>query len=126
MLALGLVLSWWAVLAVPVALLIGYAFAGAGLAATTWMRSFIDFDYVNLALVPMFLFSATLFPLTRYPSGIQLVVRVTPLYQGVALERSLILGDLNWALPLHAIYLAVMGAIGIRIASRRLGQLLQP
>jgi lipooligosaccharide transport system permease protein len=126
MLALGLVESWWAVLAVPAALLIGYAFAGAGLASTTWMRSFIDFDYVNLALIPLFLFSATLFPLSRYPSGLQLVIRVTPLYQGVAIERSLILGDLNWALLPHAAYLAIMGWMGIRIASRRLGLLLQP
>ena len=62
MLVFGLVGSWWAVLAVPVAVLIGFAFAGAGLAATTYMRSFLDFDYVNLAIVPLFLFSATFFP----------------------------------------------------------------
>ena len=69
MLVFGLVSSWWAVLAAPVAVLIGFAFAGAGLAATTWMRSFLDFDYVNLAIVPLFLFSATFFPLSRYPAG---------------------------------------------------------
>ena len=38
-----------------------------GLAATTYMRSFVDFDYVNLAIVPLFLFSATFFPIERYP-----------------------------------------------------------
>ena len=57
------------VLAAPVAVLIGFAFAGAGLAATTFMRSFLDFDYVNLAIVPLFLFSATFFPLSQYPGG---------------------------------------------------------
>jgi lipooligosaccharide transport system permease protein len=126
MLALGLVESAWAVLAVPAAVLIGLAFAGAGLAATTWMRSFIDFDYVNLAIVPLFLFSATFFPIARYPDVLGWIVRVTPLYQGVALERGLILGDLRWTLVLNAAYLAAMGRIGIRIAGARLGRLLQP
>ena len=63
--------SWWALLAVPAAVLIGFAFAGAGLGVTTFMRSWVDFDYVNLALVPLFLFSATFFPISRYPDALQ-------------------------------------------------------
>lgn len=126
MVVLGLVASWWALLAVPVALLIGFAFAGAGLGAATYMRSFVDFDFVAMAILPMFLFSATFFPLSQYPEALQWVVRVTPLYQGVVLERSLILGDVSWALLVPAAYLAVMGLIGLRIGSRRLGRLLQP
>jgi lipooligosaccharide transport system permease protein len=53
-------------------------------------------------------------------------VRVTPLYQGVALERSLVLGDITWLVPVHVAYLAAMGTIGLRIASRRLVGLIQP
>ena len=53
--------------ACPVALLIGFAFAGAGLGATTYMRSFIDFDLVNLFIIPMFLFSGTFFPIEPVP-----------------------------------------------------------
>lgn len=126
MLVLGLVQSAWALLAVPVAVLIGFAFAGTGLAATTFMRSFIDFDYVNLALVPLFLFSATFFPLSRYPAALEWVVRLTPLYQGVAIERALVLGDVRWTLLLHVAYLAAMGSLGVHVAARRLGRLLQP
>jgi lipooligosaccharide transport system permease protein len=126
MLAFGLVESWWALLAVPGAVLIGFAFAGAGLAATTFMRSFVDFDYVTLALVPLFLFSATFFPLDRYPAALEAVVRVTPLYQGVAIERALILGQPDWTLLVHAAYLVAMGAIGLRIAAGRITRLLQP
>jgi lipooligosaccharide transport system permease protein len=126
MLALGLVESGWAVLAVPAAVLIGFAFAGAGLAATTFMRSFIDFDYVNLAIVPLFLFSATFFPLSRYPDTVEWIVRCTPLYQGVALERGLILGDIRWTLLVSAAYLSAMGWLGVRVAANRLGRLLQP
>jgi len=124
--ALGMIQSAWAVLVVPVAMLIGFAFAGAGMAATTWMRSFVDFDKVNLVLMPMFLFSATFFPLSRYPDALQWVVRATPLYQGVSLVRGLTLGDLDWSLLGHAAYLVALGVVGLRITSRRLGRLLQP
>lgn len=126
MVTLGLVESWWAVLAVPAALLIGFAFAGAGLAATTFMRSFTDFDYVWLALVPMFLFSATFYPLSRYPEAVQWVVRATPLYHGATLLRALTVGVVGWGLLAHVLYLVVMGAVGVRIASTRLKPLLQP
>jgi lipooligosaccharide transport system permease protein len=126
MLFFGLVPSWWAVLAIPAAVLIGFGFAGAGLAATTWMRSFVDFDKVNMAMIPLFLFSAVFFPLSQYSDVVQAIVRVTPLYQGVALERSLVIGELHWTLLLNALYLVVMGAVGVRIAGRRLGLLLEP
>lgn len=126
MLAFGDLKSWWSVLALPGAVLIGYGFAGVGLAATTYIRSFVDFDYVNMAMIPLFLFSATFFPLAQYPAGLQAVVRCTPLYQGVVLERSLVIGDLHWTLLFHAAYLAIMGLVGLRIAAHRIGLLLQP
>jgi lipooligosaccharide transport system permease protein len=62
MLALGLIHSWWAVFALPATVFIGFAFAGAGIAAVTYMRSWQDFDILNLAILPMFLFSATFLP----------------------------------------------------------------
>lgn len=124
MLGFGLVHSWWALLAVPTAVLIGFAFAGLGLACTTFMRSWTDFDLVSLAYVPMFLFSATFFPLSEYPAWLQWVVRGTPLYQGVALERSLVLGDVGWPALANALYLAILGAVSVRIAARRLTRLL--
>jgi lipooligosaccharide transport system permease protein len=126
MLLFGLVASWWAVLVVPVAVLIGFAFAGAGLAATTFMRSWVDFDYVTLALIPLFLFSGTFFPVSQYPAGLQAIIRLTPLYQGVVLERSLVLGAVHPILLVHVLYLALMGAFGLRVAERRIGRLLQP
>lgn len=126
MAALGLVTSPWALLAAPVAVLIGMAFAATGLAGSTWMRSFVDFDFVNLALVPMFLFSAVFFPLTRYPGWLQGVVRVTPLYQGVATERALVLGHPGLATVGHVLYLVALAAAAVAVASRRLRGLLQP
>ena len=124
MLALGLVHSIWAVLAIPVALLIGFAFAGAGMAATTFIRSWQDFEYVTLATLPMFLFSATFYPLGVYPRPIQLIVDCTPLYQGIALLRGLTLGYVGPGLLWHVLYLTVMGAGGLAVAGRRIGRLL--
>lgn len=126
MVAVGVAPSWWGVLALPGAVLVGFAFGAVGLAATTWMRSFVDFDLVAFALAPMFLLSATFFPLEQYPGALQTIVRLTPLYQGVALERALVLGQLDLSLVAHAAYLVLMGGAGIAIATRRLRPLLQP
>ncbi len=126
MAVLGYTESWWSLLALPATVLIGAAFASAGLAATTYMRSFVDFDYVNLVIIPSFLFSATFFPLSRYPEGLQLIVRWTPLYQGVALCRAFTLGEVGPGLLVNVVYLVAMTLIGLTVAARRLRQLLQP
>jgi len=124
MLAMGLVHSAWAVLALPAALLIGFAFASAGMAATTYMRSWQHFEFITLATLPMFLFSATFYPLSVYPRAIQIVVECTPLYQGVVLMRGLTLGVVGPGLIGPAAYLAIMGAAGLTLAGRRISRLL--
>jgi lipooligosaccharide transport system permease protein len=123
---LGLTTSPWAILCLPAAMLIGYAFAGAGMGATTFMRSFVDFDYVNIILLPLFLFSATFFPISQYPTVLQWIVRCTPLYQGVALCRGLAFGDFSWTMLVNVAYLAAMGRLGLLVAAHRLRGLLQP
>jgi lipooligosaccharide transport system permease protein len=124
MLAMGLVHSAWAILAIPTALLIGFAFAGAGMAATTFIRSWQHFEFVTLATLPMFLFSTTFYPLSVYPRPIQYVVDCTPLYQGIALLRGLTLGYVSPGLLWHMLYLAVMGVAGLALAGRRISRLL--
>jgi lipooligosaccharide transport system permease protein len=123
---LGYVFTPWAVLCWPGALLIAFAFAGAGMAGTTFMRSWQDFDLVSLAVIPLFLFSATFYPITVYPFWLQAVVRCTPLYQGVALLRGLDLGMFSWSLVGHVLYLSVMGTVGLVVTARRLSRLLLP
>jgi lipooligosaccharide transport system permease protein len=59
MAVMGLVASPWALLAIPAAILMGFAFGAVGMAVATYMRSWVDLDMVNLALLPLFLFSAT-------------------------------------------------------------------
>jgi lipooligosaccharide transport system permease protein len=120
----GTVHSRWALLALPAATLIGFAFSAVGMFGTTFMRSWVDFDYVTLAIQPMFLFSATFFPLSTYPGAVQWFVQATPLYQGVALERGLMLGEVGPGLLVHVAYLVVLGLLGLVAAARRLERLL--
>jgi len=124
MVAMDLVSSWWAVLVVPAALLIGLAFGGICMALTTFMRSWQDFEFVTLATMPMFLFSATFFPITAFPTGLQWVVELTPLYRGVVLCRELTTGALSWASAFSVVYLVVMGLVGLMVVRRRLDKLL--
>ena len=123
-LALGLVESWWALLALPATVFLGFAFAGAGIAAVTYMRSWQDFDILNLAILPMFLFSATFFPLSTYPDWLEVVVQATPLYHGVELLRALTTGTVGPEQLLNVAYLAALGLVGMWIAGRRIEKLL--
>lgn len=120
MLALGLIASPWALLAVPAAILVGFAFAALGSAITSFMRSWQDFDLVQLGLQPMFLFSATFFPLTVYPAPLQGVIELTPLYHGVNLIRGLTTGAVGPAQLVDVAYLIVLGVVGLSVAALRL------
>ena len=122
--ALGLIESAWGLLALPAAVVIGFAFAGLGVAATTYMRTWQDFELIGLVQLPMFLFSATFFPITTYPGAIQWVVRFSPLYHAVELLRALNLGTVGWAQLVNLSYLLVLGAGGLFLAQRRIGKLL--
>jgi lipooligosaccharide transport system permease protein len=124
MLVMGLVGSWWAVLVVPAALLTGFAFSAVGMGLTTFMRSWQDFEYIQLALMPMFLFSATFFPVTTYHGVVRWVVEATPLYRSVVLIRELCTGLLTMSSVVSVGYLLVMGVVGMVVVERRLNRLL--
>lgn len=120
---LGMVGSPWVVLAVPTCVLIGFAFASVGMACTTYMRSWADFEYVTAISLPLFLFSATFYPLSSYGEW-GWILQLSPLYHGVALVRSLNLGHLEWAMLGHVAVLVGLAAVGLAVASRRVANLL--
>jgi lipooligosaccharide transport system permease protein len=122
--SLGLIESVWGLLALPGAVLIGFAFAGIGVAATTFMRTWQDFELIALVQLPLFLFSATFFPISTYPEAIQWVVRCSPLYHAIQLLRALNFGTVGWAQALNVAYLIALGVCGLLIAQRRIGKLL--
>lgn len=124
MLAFGLVASPLA-LFVPVAVVfIGFAFGAAGFAITTHMRSWKDFDFIFIILTPLFLFSATFYPVEIYPGALRYIVELSPLTRGTHLVRSLIFGDLNLLMLVDIGFLALVGLLGYRHAVSRLGKLL--
>jgi lipooligosaccharide transport system permease protein len=88
------------------------------------MRSWQDFDILNLAILPMFLFSATFFPLSTYPDWLETVIQLTPLYHGVDLIRALTTGAVGTGQLVNVAYLTVLGLVGTWLASRRVEKLL--
>ena len=116
MASFGVVHSPWAVLALPAAVLTGVAFAApvAAFAATQDKDSSFSTLY-RFAIIPMFLFSGTFFPVARLPEWLQVVAFATPLFHGVALCRDLTLGTIGWADVGHAAYLVVLTAVGYAV-----------
>ena len=124
MVLFGLARSPLIILTLPGALLIGFAFAAVGMAATSFMKTWQDFDLIQLVILPMFLFSGTFFPIDSLPEGVRVFVQLTPLYQGVDLLRGLTVGVVGPETLVHVVYLLVMGLAGLSIVSRRLDKLL--
>ena len=124
MLLMGLITSWWAVLALPVVVLTGFAFAAVGTACTTFMRSWQDFSYITLVQLPLFLFSATFYPLSVYPESLQWVVRCSPLYHSATLLRELTTGTVGPGSLVHVAVLLALGLVGVLVTGRRLEKLL--
>jgi lipooligosaccharide transport system permease protein len=121
MLVAGLILSPWALLAFPAALLIAGAFAAAGLAGTSVLRTVQDFDIpMGLIVMPMFLFSGTFFPISVYPLPIQAFMEVTPLYHAISLIRGLSTGVVGWAQLLDFAYLVAFFALAMWFAMSRM------
>lgn len=121
--ALGLVTSWWALLMVPCALLIALGFAALGMGVTSFITSFQQMDLVTFALLPMFLFSATLYPITVYPEAVQWIIMSLPLWHGVELMRHLAVGHSEAMTGVHVGYFVGMTVIGVVFTTLRLRKL---
>jgi len=124
MVVMGLVRSPLILLTLPGALLIGFAFAAVGMAATSFMRTWQDFDLIQLVVLPMFLFSGTFFPLDSFPEFARILIQLTPLYHGVDLLRGLSVGVVGPETLVHVGYLTLIGLLGMAVVSRRLDRLL--
>ncbi|WP_425466926.1 ABC transporter permease [Rarobacter faecitabidus] len=120
MTALGLNLSWWALAALPATVLIAFGFAALGMAVTSYLRTFQQMDWINFVLLPMFLLSATFYPLSVYPVGVQWFIQAMPLWHAVELVRSLTTGAVHPAILWHVAYFGVLCLVGIRFTAARL------
>jgi lipooligosaccharide transport system permease protein len=119
----GLLFSWWAVLILPAVLFISAAFAAAGLAGTSFLRTVNDFDIpMGLIVMPMFLFSGTFFPVEFYPEPLQVFMQLTPLYHSISLVRGLSTGIMGWAQVWDLAYLVGLLALFMYIATWRMSR----
>lgn len=117
---LGLNLSWTALLAIPAAVLIAFAFASFGMAVTSYMKTFQHLDYVFFVMMPMFLLSATFFPIEVYPQAVQWVIMAMPLWHGVDMVRQLTTGLIDPSMLVHVGYFAIMTLVGLVFTTGRL------
>jgi lipooligosaccharide transport system permease protein len=126
MVVFGAVSSWWGVLAIPVAILTGLAYAAPITAFSATQETDSAFPLImRLGVIPSYLFSGTFFPIEQLPTGLEALAKVTPLWHGVDLCRDLSLGQAGLVeSTVHVAYLSVftlvMLAWGRRTFARRL------
>ncbi|MGC5627874.1 ABC transporter permease [Georgenia sp. Z1344] len=120
---MGLVTSWWALLMVPAAVLVAFGFAAVGMGITSFMTSFQQMDVIGFVMLPMFLLSATLYPIDVYPEAVQWFVQALPLWHGVELMRHLSVGHVDLATLGHLGYYVAMVAAGLWLTTVRLRKL---
>ncbi|MDN5756445.1 MAG: ABC transporter permease [Micrococcaceae bacterium] len=120
MAAMGLITTWWALLMVPASVLIAFGFASIGMGITSYIRTFQQLDWVTFIMLPMFLFSATFYPLDVYPQAIQWLIQVLPLWHGVELLRQLSVGAFGVMTVVHVLYYVLMIGGGMMLTTNRL------
>lgn len=124
MVAMDLTSAVRALVAFPAAALVGFAFGALGMALSTFMRSWQDFDLMGSAQFTLFLFSGTFVPAQAYPSVLRWVVEVTPLYRSVSLIRGVTVAGGGWSQLADVLYLLGITVLSLAVAGRRMGRLL--
>ena len=116
-----ILLSPWAALALPAAVLVAAAFSAMALCLATFATRVEQFDTVmGLVVLPMFLFSGTFFPVSQLPELLQWVVVGVPLYHAVDLLRQLTTGAVGPGTIGHAGFLVLFGAGALALTIHRL------
>jgi lipooligosaccharide transport system permease protein len=124
MAVMGLTTAAHAAVAFVAAALVGFAFGGIGMALSTFMRSWQDFDLIFSVQFALFLFSGTFVPAEAYPSALRWLVEATPLYRSVDLIRGITTGAWSWLQLADVLYLLALFALGLAVAGRRMSKLL--
>jgi lipooligosaccharide transport system permease protein len=118
MAAFGAAAGPLSVLAVPGAVLTGFAFVTPIVAFSAVQKDSNGFNGLfRFGMIPMFLFSGTFFPISQLPAVLQPLAWVTPLWHGVDLCRSLTLATASpVGVAVHVTYLLAVAAAGFLIA----------
>ncbi|MGJ9373598.1 ABC transporter permease [Nesterenkonia sp. CF4.4] len=105
------------------ALFVALGFASIGMAVTSFMTRFQQMDWMMMVLMPMFLFSATLFPISVYPAGVQAFIQALPLWHAVELMRDIAFWDFSGLTLVHIGYYLVMIVAGLALTTYRMKKL---
>jgi lipooligosaccharide transport system permease protein len=121
MAAFGTVHSWLAFLALPAAVVTGLSFSAIISAFAATQENDQGFATISrMGLIPLFLLSATFFPLTQLPGWMHPLAYATPLFHGVELSRMLVLGQVHWVSAMwDLIYLVALSVLGVVLARRQ-------
>jgi lipooligosaccharide transport system permease protein len=120
---LGLITTWWALLAIPAAIFVAFGFASFGMAITSYMKSHHQMNFFYIFLLPMFLFSGAFYPLTVFPGWGQAIIKALPLRQGIELVTRAMSGQFSLHLLVNVAYFLVMICIGLFFTTKRLNAL---
>jgi len=113
----GLAASPLVVLTLPVAFLVGLAFASVGLIMCVLAKNWDFFSfYMTLIMTPMTMISGVFFPVEQLPRPVLVFAQVLPLYHGVELVRPLVAGHVPTNIALHVLVLLAYAAAGTAIA----------
>ncbi|MHA7239438.1 ABC transporter permease [Arthrobacter sp. TMS1-12-1] len=120
---MGLITTPIALLVIPASVVIAFGFASFGMGITSFMKTFQQMEWVNFVMLPMFLFSATFYPLSVYPQGVQWFIQALPLWHGVELLRQISVASFTSSTLLHVGYFLAMIVVGMLLTTLRLRKL---
>jgi lipooligosaccharide transport system permease protein len=111
-----------ALLALPVSVLVGMAYATPVFAFAATQEEGSGFAMLyRFAIMPMFLFAGTFFPVEQLPDWLEPVAWLVPLWHGVELCRDIALGTVTaTGAALNIGYLALWTGVGFWLAVRSL------
>jgi len=121
--ALGLVTTWWAIMAIPAAIIVAFGFASFGMAITSYMKSHHQMNFFYIFVLPMFLFSGAFYPLTVFPGWGQAIIKALPLRQGIELVTRTMSGEFSIHLLVNVTYFMVLICVGLIFTTKRLNAL---
>jgi lipooligosaccharide transport system permease protein len=109
---MGVSREWTLLLIIPIAFLIGLAFAGLALIMTAIAKGYEFFSYwFSLGVLPMAMISGVFFPVDQLPSWLKFVGNVLPLKHAVELIRPFMLGQMPGGAIVHVAVL-LLYAVG--------------
>jgi len=125
---LGALVSPWAVLALPAAILCAFAFGSPLCAYAVTRESDVPFALImRLGVMPLFLFSGTFFPVSNLPGWAERLSWFSPLWHAVELARHATTGDAHWgADALHVLVLVGVAVLGFLVGRRTFTKRLTP